>query len=79
MSDEIENLTLVMLRRIDGKLDRVSEDVGDLKLRMLWVERQVGQLRADEQAHYATGMSRLDQTERRLGPTEKRIDLVEPH
>ncbi|MEC8793985.1 MAG: hypothetical protein VXX53_09315 [Pseudomonadota bacterium] len=38
MSIEPENLVLEMLRRLDGKVDRLAEDVADLKTRMTAVE-----------------------------------------
>ena len=38
MTIEPENLVLEMLRRLDGKVDRLAEDVADLKTRMTAVE-----------------------------------------
>ncbi|KPF72981.1 hypothetical protein IP69_03045 [Bosea sp. AAP35] len=68
MSDEPDNIVLVMLRRIDAKLDRVGEDVHNLKVRMTSVEEGMAAMnrrvdRIDE---------RLDRIERRLDPTEVR-------
>ena len=34
MSEEPDNLILVYLRRIDGKIDRLTDDVQDLKHRV---------------------------------------------
>ena len=41
MPTEPDNLTLVYLRRIDEKVDRLSEDVRDLKVRMTGVEENL--------------------------------------
>ena len=38
MTTEPENLILEMLRRLDRKVDRLAEDVGDLQTRMTAVE-----------------------------------------
>ncbi len=41
MSDEPENLTLVFLRRLDAKMDRLTEDLRDVRHRMTGLEIQV--------------------------------------
>ena len=38
MADEPEDMTLRMLRRIDQKIDRIQDDVNDLKTRITAVE-----------------------------------------
>lgn len=64
MTDDPENLTLVFLRRLDTKMDRLIEDVNDLKTRMTGVEEAVsGQSR------------RIDRVESRLDHIERRLDL----
>jgi chromosome condensin MukBEF ATPase and DNA-binding subunit MukB len=66
---EPDNLVLVDLRRIDEKVDRVIDDVRDLKVRVTNVEE--GQ---------ASIHRRLDRVEMRLDRTERRLDLVKaPH
>jgi len=72
MSDSPENLMLVLLRRMDTKLDRLSDDVQDLKHRMTSVERQLGELRVDI-AHVS---GRLDRLEVRIDRIERRLDIV---
>ena len=67
MAEEPENLMLVMLRRIDGKLDRVIDDVHDLKVRVTAVEEGL-----------AGVQRRIDRVETRLDRIERRLDLVEP-
>lgn len=65
MSEEPDSLVLRMPRRIDEKLDRVAEDVGDVKARMTSLEEGlVGVHR------------RLDRIEHRVDRIEKRLDLV---
>ena len=73
MSDVPDNLVLVLLRRMDAKLDRVIDDIGDLKHRMTSVERQVGELRVD-----MAGLSaRMDRFDSRLDRIGRRLDLVD--
>ena len=72
MSDSPDNLVLTLLRRLDAKLDRLIDDVQDLKHRMTSVERQLGDLRSD-----MAGMSaRIDRLETRIDRIEQRLDIV---
>ena len=75
MADEPENLVLAMLRRIDErttrmdiKLDRVVDDVQDLKMRMTHVEEGLAGINR-----------RLDRMEVRVDHIEKRLELVGPY
>ncbi len=68
MVDEPDNLVLQMLRRIDAKLDRVIDDVHDLKVRMSAVEEGLAGVHR-----------RLDRLEARVEQIERRLDLVEAH
>ena len=54
MSEEPDNLVLVYLRRIDGKIDRLTEDVQDLKHRVTSLEGQVAGLRSETARSAAT-------------------------
>ena len=66
MVDEPDNVMLVYLRRLDTKMDRIIDDVGDLKVRMTAVEEgQAGIHR------------RLDRLEHRVERIERRLDLVD--
>lgn len=68
MAEEPDSLVLRYLRRIDEKLDRLTEDVQDLKIRMTAVEEGlVGVHR------------RMDRLEARVERIEKRLDLVDSH
>ena len=67
MSDGPENMVLVHLRRVDEKIDRLIDDMRDLKVRVTDLEEeQAGVLR------------RLDRIEARPDRIERRLDLVEP-
>lgn len=66
---EPDNVLLVYLRRIDEKVDRLIDDVRDLKVRVTNVEEGL-----------AAVNRRLDRVETRLDRIERRLDLVEqPH
>jgi archaellum component FlaC len=69
MADEPDNLVLVYLRRMDEKLDRVLDDMRDLKVRTTGVEEGL------------VGVNRrLDRIEMRVDRIERRLDLVDqPH
>ena len=69
MADEPYNLMLQLLRRMDAKLDRVVEDVQDLKVRMTHVEEGLAGVNR-----------RIDRVELRLDRIERRLDLAgAPH
>lgn len=66
MADEPDNLVLRYLRRIDEKMDRLVDDMRDVKVRLTSVEEGlVGVQR------------RIDRVENRLDRVERRLDLVE--
>ena len=66
MVDEPENLILTLLRRMDSKLDRVIDDVQDLKIRMTAVEEGLAGVNR-----------RLDRIEVRVERVERKLDLVD--
>jgi archaellum component FlaC len=66
MADEPDNVAPVMLRRIDAKLDRISDDMRDLKVRATATEEAIAGVNR-----------RLDRLEMRVERIEKRLDLVE--
>ena len=75
MSDEPENLVLVYLRRLDGKLDQLIETVRDHGRRLTTLEVAVANLAATEMSHYANSAMRADQTDARLDRIERRLEL----
>jgi hypothetical protein len=66
MADDPSNHTLELLRRMDAKLDRIIDDVGDLKVRVTSLEE-----------NYAAMNRRLDRMERDMHQVKRRLDLVE--
>jgi predicted nucleic acid-binding Zn-ribbon protein len=77
MPDELENHTLALLRemradmtarfnRLDEKLDRIADDVRDLKVRQTATEEAIAGVNR-----------RLDRLEMRAERIEKRLDLVD--
>ena len=68
MADEPDNLTLVYLRRLDDKMDRIIDDLQDLKVRVTSLEENQAGLQR-----------RMDRFEIRLERIERRLDLVEAH
>ncbi|WP_342236922.1 hypothetical protein [Inquilinus sp. OTU3971] len=73
MTDELGNLMLVYLRRIDEKVDRVIETQQDHGRRLTSLEGQVAGLHAD----FAGQSARIDRIEARLERIEKRLNLIE--
>jgi DNA repair ATPase RecN len=63
---EPENMTLRILRLIDGKMDRVLEDVKDIKVRLTSVEEALAGVNR-----------RIDRSESRLDRIARRLELVE--
>lgn len=76
MAEEPEDFTLRFLRRLDQKMDRVAEDLHDLKRRMTTLEQQVAHQAATGASHYASLAARLDRVEERLDRIERRLDLA---
>ena len=68
MAEDPDNLVLQLLRRMDTKLDRVLDDVSDLKVRMTHVEEGLAGVNR-----------RLDRLEARVDRIEQRLDLVSPY
>ncbi|MDH6269652.1 chromosome segregation ATPase [Rhizobium sp. SG_E_25_P2] len=73
MSSSTDNLVLEHLRAIRGKVERLADDMSEVKTRIGLLEYQVGGLTAQN-----AGLSgRLDRLDERLGRIEKRLDLVD--
>ena len=67
MAEGPDNLVLVLLRRIDERLDRIEFDVHEIKVRMTAVEEGLNSLNR-----------RVDRLEDRMLRIEKRLELVGP-
>jgi len=63
---ELEDLTLRYRRRFDEKLDRVADDVREIKGRVGILKQQ-----------YASISQRIDRIETRLDRIENRLELVD--
>ncbi len=66
MAEEPESIGLQDLRRIDQKVDRVIDDVRDLKVRMTSIEEGLAGVNR-----------RLDRMEWRTDRIERRLDLAD--
>jgi hypothetical protein len=66
MSDGPDSLVLRFMRQVDAKLDRVIDDLGDIKVRVTNVEENLAALnrRVDRMD------LRMERIERRLNPVE---------
>ncbi len=64
MTEEPDNIVLIYLRRIDEKVDRLIDEVRDLKVRMTNVEEGLAGVHR-----------RLDRVEDRMERVERRLDL----
>ena len=73
MSENVESLTLEILRRIDRRLDNMEGDVHDLKLRMSTVEDHLGTIIVS-----IGGLNhRMDRVDERLSRVERRLEIAE--
>lgn len=64
MSDGPDSIVLALLRKMDKKLDRIGDDVHDLKMRVTGVEENL-----------AGVQRRIDRLEDRVERIETRLDL----
>ncbi|WP_036259808.1 hypothetical protein [Methylocapsa aurea] len=81
MVEASDSLIFEYLRRLDMKLDRVIEDIGDLKIRMTAVEERLARTDAaiaNLELSIAGVNRRIDRIDGRLDRIERRLDLVEP-
>ncbi len=68
MAEEPDNVVLVLLRRLDAKMDRVIDDLHDVKVRLTAVEEGLNVVQR-----------RIDRLEDRVERIERRLDLVDAH
>ncbi len=73
MTDEVSNLVLEQLRLIRGRLDVLSADMQDMKLRMSSVEEHLGQ----QLIQFSAMNRRMDRFDERLGRIERRLELAD--
>jgi hypothetical protein len=83
MAGESTNLVFDYLRRIDVKLDRVIEDMSDLKVPVTGLEQKFARTEiaiGNLELSIAGVNRRIDRVDVRLDRIERRLDLVElPH
>jgi len=73
VSENVENLILERLRRIDERLSNIEGDIGDLKTRMSAVDEHIGGLFITVSGNN----NRLDRVVDRLERIERRLDLTD--
>ncbi|MBS0522678.1 MAG: hypothetical protein JSS04_03500 [Proteobacteria bacterium] len=71
MTDEPDNLIVRYRRRLDEKVDRVIEDLREIKQRLSSVEVSVARVHGD----FAAQSGCIDKLETRLDRIEQRLDL----
>ncbi len=83
MPDAPDDLIFEYLRRLDDKLDRIIEDIGDVKIRMTAGEERLARFDvaiANLELSIAGANRRIDRVEGRLDRIERALDLAElPH
>jgi hypothetical protein len=72
MIEDTANLTLVYLRRLDEKMDRVLDVLAEHGRRITSLEAQIAALHGD----FAGQSLRMDRIESRLDRIERRLDLL---
>jgi archaellum component FlaC len=68
MAKEPDNMTLVLLRKIDERTERMAGDLQDLKVRVTAVEEGIAGVNR-----------RLDRLEGRVERIERRLELTDVH
>ena len=71
MAEEPDNLVPALLRKIDGKTDRLAEDMADVKRRLTSLESAVASIHGD----FAGQSLRIDRLEQRLDRIERRLEV----
>ncbi|WP_419825506.1 hypothetical protein [Sphingomonas sp.] len=73
MSDNLESLTLEVLRRIDRRLDNIEGDIHDLKMRVTALDEHTAGMLIS-----LSGINnRMDRFDEHLARVERRLDLSE--
>jgi hypothetical protein len=80
MIDEPENLTLRYLRRLDSKMDSMTEILRDHGYRLTRIEAGMASLRRDQASDaesVAFSATRVDRLNERVERIERRLELSE--
>jgi archaellum component FlaC len=73
MTENVENITLQFMRRLDTRLDRLEHNIDDIKLRMTATEEHLASIMMS----IAGVNSRMDKIDQRLTRVERRLDLTD--
>jgi uncharacterized protein (UPF0335 family) len=79
MTENVENLIVEHLRHIRGRVDRIAEDMGDLKHRMSSLESAMVLVKREVSAGDETDARQqvsLDRLLDRIDRIERRLDLI---
>ncbi len=80
MNENVADITLERIRRVDAKLDRLLDYVIEMKTGMTLLEQQVANLGSqisNMAAQVAHTNNRIDRLEMRVERIERRLDLFE--
>jgi hypothetical protein len=80
MSDEPDNLTLVYLRRLDGKMDGMNETLHEVLLRLARLEAGQARIRRDQgsDAEYVAQLrAEVDRLGKEVDRINRRLDLTD--
>lgn len=73
MTENVENLILEMLRRMDQRMQVMADDIGDIKLRSTATEEHLASIMMS----IAGINSRMDKIDARVGHIERRLNLTD--
>ncbi len=79
MTDAVENLIIEHLRHIRGRVDRIAEDMGDIKHRMSSLESAMVLVKREVSAGDETDARQqlaLDRLVDRIERIERRLELI---
>ena len=80
MADDVASLTYELLTQVSTRLQRVDEDVGEVKIRLTALETTQGLMRqemAQQSIHVATLNNRMDRMDVRLDRMDERLDRID--
>jgi len=73
MSEDVAKLTLVFMRRLDKRLDRMESDIGHIKFRVTATAKQLALMMMSIAGVY----SRMGKFDARLARAGRRLDLTD--
>ena len=79
MTDSVESVILEQLRHIRGRVDRIAEDMTDVKLRLSSIESALVLVKREVSSSDETDARQqlsLDRLAERIDRIERRLDLI---